>query len=209
MSYSQIGQDDYYINNISKFSKNGVFLDIGANDGIFTSNTAKLEFKYGWTGVCIEANPDLISNLKKNRPNSQIVHSAVWDTDSLVEFEIPINNIKQTRGDLLSRISNLSRNEKGYKKDTLIKKVQVPARTVTSILNETIGLPCVIDYMSLDIEGAEIEALKGIDFSKIKIKFMTIEHGDRPGYLKEISDYLNHYGYKIHRINKWDVEFKL
>lgn len=207
-SYSQIGQDTYYIDNISKNKKNGIFLDIGANDGIFTSNTAKLEFEYGWTGVCVEANPTLIPILTANRPNSTIVHSAVWNSSKIVEFEIPINNVKNVEGNLLSRISNIDRNVKNYKKNTIIDKIQVSAKTITEILKETLKLPCVIDYMSLDIEGAEIEALQGIDFSNIEIKFMTIEHGDRPGYLEEISNYLSQFGYKKHRVNKWDVEFE-
>lgn len=207
-SYSQIGQDTYFIENISKNKKNGIFLDIGANDGLLTSNTAKLEFEYDWSGVCVEANPDLIQELSKNRPKSKIIHSAVWNSNKLVEFEIPVNDVKKTKGNLLSRISNLERNQKGFRKDTIIKTVKVEARTVTEILKETLGLPCTIDYMSLDIEGAEIEALKGIDFSQIDIKFMTVEHGDRSGYLDELYNYLKQFGYKIHRVNKWDVEFE-
>jgi FkbM family methyltransferase len=207
-SYSQIGQDTYYLENISKNKKNGFFLDIGANDGILTSNTAKLEFEYGWSGICIEANLDLITDLTKNRPNSKVVHSAVWNSSGIVEFEIPVNNVKNTKGHLLSRISNIDRNQKGFRKDTIIKKVQIQAKTITDILKEIGKLPCIIDYMSLDIEGAELEALKGIDFSQIDIKFMTVEHGDRPGYLFEIDCYLKQFGYKIHRVNKWDVEFE-
>jgi hypothetical protein len=61
--------------------------------------------------------------------------------------------------------------------------------------------------MSLDVEGAEMEALKGIDFSLIDIKFMTVEHGNREGYIDLFYNYLKNFGYKIHRINKWDVEF--
>jgi hypothetical protein len=37
---------------------------------------------------------------------------------------------------------------------------------------------------------------------------MTVEHGDRPGYFEEISNYLKPFGYKIHRVNRWDVEFE-
>lgn len=207
-SYSQINQDIYYIENISKNKKNGIFLDIGANDGILTSNTALLEFEYDWHGICIEANPDLIPALLTNRPRSKIINSAVWHESKIVEFEIPINNVRKTKGDLLSRITNLTRNSPNYKKDTITKKIQIQAKPVTQILKETIGLPCTIDYMSLDIEGAEMEALKSIDFSLINIEFMTIEHGDRPGYLEEIKLYLEKFGYKIHRINKWDVEFE-
>jgi FkbM family methyltransferase len=207
-SYSQIGQDVYYIEHISKNKRNGTFLDIGANDGILTSNTAKLELDYGWAGICVEANPDLMEVLNKNRPNSKNIHAAVWNERKIVSFEIPLNNIKKTQGNLLSRISNISRNTPGYKKDTITKLVQVEAYTITDIVKSNMSAPYVIDYMSLDVEGAEIEALQGIDFDLIDIKFMTVEHGDRPGYLEEISNYLKPFGYKIHRVNRWDVEFE-
>ena len=210
MSYSQIGQDVYYIENISKHKKGGIFLDIGANDGIYTSNTAKLEFEYGWTGICIEANADLIEDLINNRPKSKIINSAVWSEKTNLTFEIPNSNFKNIKGNLLSRIKDLPGNENHFKthfKDD-VKKVVVSAETVTDIVKKTIGLPCVIDYMSLDIEGAELEALKGIDFTNIDIRFMTIEHGDREGYINQLHDFLKQHGYKIHRINQWDVEFE-
>ena len=207
-SYSQIAQDIYYIEHISKNKRNGIFLDVGANDGIFTSNTAKLEFEYGWSGICIEANPDLIEKLNKNRPNSKNIHAAVWNERKLVEFEIPLNNVKKTQGNLLSRIYNIKRNAPGYKKDTITKLVPVEAYTITDIVVSNMSMPYVIDYMSLDVEGAEIEALQGIDFDLIDIKFMTVEHGNRPGYLEEIHNYLKPFGYTIHRINQWDVEFE-
>lgn len=207
--YSQIGQDKYYIENISKGKTGGVFLDVGANDGIFESNTASLEFFYNWKGVCIEANPFLIERLQKNRPSSKVINCAIWDKGGEVEFEITNSNAFGIKGDLLSRINTLDRNKDYFKhhfeQDRLI--VNVKAKTLTEVLSDNFEFPCKIDYMSLDVEGAEIEALKGIDFEKIKIEFMTVEHGGRTGYLEEMSDFLHKVGYKIHRINQWDVEF--
>ncbi len=91
--YSQIGQDQYYIENIINFKKNGIFIDIGANNGIHASNTATLEFDLGWTGVCIEANPNLIESLTKNRPNSKICNYAAWNKDTTLELEISNSNV--------------------------------------------------------------------------------------------------------------------
>jgi FkbM family methyltransferase len=207
--YSQIGQDQYYIENISKGKKNGIFLDIGANNGIFESNTAALEIDYNWSGLCIEANPSLISSLTHNRPNSTIINCAVWKENCELEFETTNSNRKGIEGHLLSRISNLERNQKYFAKhfaeDRQTFKVQ--GRTVTDIVSEKLKLPCVIDYASIDTEGAELEALQGINFSIIDIKFLTIEHGNRKGYIEIFKNYLEPYGYLIHRINQWDVEF--
>mgnify|MGYP003627075049 CR=1 FL=1 len=207
--YSQIGQDKYYIEEISKGKRGGVFLDIGANDGLFGSNTATLELDYGWTGVCIEPNPKLIQPLTDNRPNSTIVHKAVWTGPGIVDIEVPLHFKKKDPADQLGRIAGLERNEKAFKKffDKGIETFKVQSDTATTIINDTLGLPAVIDYMSLDTEGAEIEALQSIDFNKIDIRFMTIEHGNRKGYKNIFADYLKQFGYKVHRINEWDIEF--
>lgn len=208
--YSQIGQDRYYIENIIKFKKEGRFLDIGAHDGIHTSNTYALEKDLGWTGICIEANPSLIPSLEKNRPNSKVINCAVWNKPGHVEFEISDSNYQGTAGDLLSRISGLDRNSSYFKEHFKQSRrtINVEAKTITQILQELSLTPCSFDYMSLDVEGAEIEALMSIDFSLVDIKFMTVEHGNRPGYLDAFKTYLTQFGYKIHRINNFDVEFE-
>jgi FkbM family methyltransferase len=207
--YSQIGQDQYFIENISKGKRNGVFLDIGANNGIFESNTAALEFDYGWAGICVEANPSLIRDLKNNRPNSTVVEVAVWKENTILEFETTDSNHKGIEGHLLSRISNLERNEKYFRKhfNESRKTFSVVANTITEIIKNNYSFPCVIDYCSIDTEGAELEALQGIDFNLIDIKFMTVEHGNRKGYIDAFTNFLKPYGYSVHRINNWDVEF--
>ena len=207
--YSQIGQDQYYIENIANEKRNGIFLDIGANNGIFESNTATLEFDYGWEGICIEANPKLIGELTANRPKSKIVQCAVWHSNGEIEFETTNSNLRGIQGHLLSRISNLENNNQYFNehfeenKSTFV----VDTRTVTDILKEYYEFPCTIDYCSIDTEGAELESLHGIDFDQIDIKFLTIEHGCRPNYIEKFENYLTPQGYKIHRINQWDVEF--
>jgi len=208
--YSQIGQDEYFIENISKRKRNGVFLDIGANDGLFGSNTAALELEYGWTGICVEANPKLIEPLTNNRPNSTIVHKAVWTGKGDVKIEVPLHFKKNDPANQLGRIAGIERNANSFKKffDKGFETFTVQSDTATNIINETLGLPVVIDYMSLDTEGAELEALQSIDFSKIDIKFMTIEHGNRKGMKNVFAEYLSQFGYKVHRINEWDIEFK-
>ena len=223
--YSQIGQDQYFIENIAKGKKNGVFLDIGANDGIHTSNTAALEFDHGWTGILVEANPSLAVKCQLNRPASTVLNYAVWNSDTTVQLEIPLNDLWITpatpfddlpnpegsviEGHLLSRITGIERNRdcssEHFSQQT--ETVPVEARTVTSILKQLNRLPCTIDYCSIDTEGAEFEALEGIDFGAVDIRFLTIEHGLRPGYKEQFAAYLAPYGFTVHRVNKWDIEF--
>ena len=210
MYYSQIGQDEYFIKNISKRKRNGIYLDIGANDGRHGSNTATLEYEYGWTGLCIEPNPKLVQKLAESRPNSTIIHKAVWTFPGKVNIEVPLSFKGSEPPDQLGRITGIERNEASFKKffDKGYETFTVESDTVTNIVKETLGLPITIDYMSLDTEGAEMEALESIDFSRIDIKFMTIEHGNRKGYKKMFEQYLKQFGYRVHRVNQWDIEFE-
>ena len=114
--YSQIEQDKYFIENISKGKRDGVFLDIGANDGLFGSNTATLEFEYGWTGLCIEANPTITQALKTNRPKSIVVNKAVWTGPGQISIEVPNHFKEDEPPDQLGRVAGLQRNAKYFKK---------------------------------------------------------------------------------------------
>ena len=64
-----------------------------------------------------------------------------------------------------------------------------------------------IDYVSLDIEGGELDVLKSWNFDRHRVNFLTIEHGNVKKYQKEINDFLIKKGFKLHRNNKWDDEY--
>ena len=64
--YSQAGQDIWVAKKF-EYKKNGYFLEVGAYDGIQTSNTYFLEKELGWSGICIEANPSVFNSLALNR----------------------------------------------------------------------------------------------------------------------------------------------
>jgi FkbM family methyltransferase len=198
--YSQIEQDKYYIENIIKHKTNGKFLDVGANDGITESNTYCLEKDFGWSGICVEANETLAKICETNRPSSNIFCSLVWSCETVVDFVQPQNG-----NNLLSRIDNIVWN-KQYFTNEFINPIKFQRKT-TTLKNILGGKNHHFDYFSLDVEGAELEALKGIDWSQTSFDFMSIEFGNRDDYLSEITKFLHDKGYERHRINKWDAEF--
>jgi len=148
--------------------ENGVFVEAGAHDGIFQSNTKILE-DLGWSGVLIEPSFDTYNLCKKNR-------SCIVENCALVSFEYTDDHIY---GEFNGHpTSSVFRN----------KINSVRAKTLTSILqNHKIYN---VDFMSLDVEGYEMEVLKGIDFDKINFKFLLIEVNTNFYSLDELKSFL-------------------
>ena len=82
---SQYGQDKYINENFFKGKESGVFIDIGANDGVFLSNTLFFEKTLKWDGLAIEPLPVTFKKLKANR-ECTVVNACVNDIDGEVSF---------------------------------------------------------------------------------------------------------------------------
>lgn len=149
---SQVGQDRW-VASFYNYKKGGYFLDVGAYDGVYYSNTYLLEKKLGWDGLLIEADPIIYEKLVYNR-NTTAECIAVSDRNEKVNF-IP--------NDVSGAIKN---DGIGYK---------LKADTLKNILKKH-KVPREIDYLSLDIEGAEVKALEGMDFHKYQVGLITVEH---------------------------------
>lgn len=146
--YSQAGQD-IWVCQQTDFKKGGFFVEVGAYDGVQTSNTYFLEQELGWSGICIEANPFVFNHLQKNR-KSQNINCAASSFNGECFFED-------------DKICDSSR---GY---------SIRCLTLNSIL-EVCDAPNVIDYVSIDIEGHEYDVLERFDFSRWHINYITLEH---------------------------------
>lgn len=147
---------EYYI----KPQKNGVYIELGALDGVVQSNTKWLEDEYDWSGILIEPSIKKYDECKSNRPNNIIFNCAC------VSFEYKENTIKgDFNGSPMSSV--------GGKRRNFFPDIEVKTKTLQSIIDETSYRK--INFLSLDVEGYEFEVLKGIDFTKQTIDFILIE----------------------------------
>jgi FkbM family methyltransferase len=193
-SYSQIGQD-LFVLNFFKNLKDGYFVEIGASNGITFSNTLLLEKNYNWKGICIEAGENEFVDLQKNR-TSHCVNKAVYSKSGL-----KLDFVKKANG-LLSGLKEHYDFETW--KDAPTEKIcTVETETLTDILDRH-GAPKYIHYMSIDVEGAEVEVLKGIDFSKYTFGIMNVEHNHHAKERKEQRAILEANGYKYLKPNDFD-----
>jgi len=173
-----MGQDHWVYGEAFNEKRNGYFLDIGAHDGIIISNTYILEKRYKWTGICIEANPITFVQLKKNRHAICLNFCLDW-SEREVNFIL-----RGADGGIIDR--DVDNKEWDAITDKIIK---LKTRSLISVLEEH-HAPNIIDYLSIDVEGAEERILAGFDFHKYAFRSITIE---RP--TKLLRDLFREHGY--------------
>jgi FkbM family methyltransferase len=183
-SYSQILQDKWVTETIFPGVTNGYFVDVGSGDGIEDSNTKLLEEK-GWRGVCIDPFP---TNMETR--SCQMFKEVVFsEPGRVIEFRIAagISGITDTHGRW---------------KDATESAPTVMLTTVT--LDDILArakAPPFIHFMSLDIEGAELEALRGFSFDRYTIGALAIEHNYELQKQNQILELLTQHGYT--RTHSW------
>lgn len=176
---SQVDQDRIiaalvksYRNLIKSTSTSPYFIDLASNDAVQLSNTLNLE-KEGWTGLCVEPNPIYWYRLAHRK--CAIAATFVGGEVDLQQVEVSLNN--EEYGGIIGEGMDNSKegenfhdvSEKNKPKEE--KRYTVSMQTLLSQFN----VPLNIDYMSLDVEGAEELIMHHFPFSKYTIRFMTVE----------------------------------
>lgn len=170
---SQAGQDLWVYGCVFNEKRNGFFLDVGAHDGMYLSNTFLLENRYGWNGILIEGNPETFEVLKSNR-SSICANACVSSRQEKVRFQS-----SSTFGGIIA----LDCDNKEESHSNAIFELETV--TLESVLLKA-AAPAIIDYLSIDIEGAEDRALLEFPFQKYQFTCITIE---RPSVaLREVFD---------------------
>ncbi|XP_076071098.1 uncharacterized protein LOC143042580 [Mytilus galloprovincialis] len=164
--YSQAHQDETVYNILRQ--RNGFFVEMGAYNGQSFSNTLWLERKHNWTGLLIEANPDLcrqIDALKRH----------VWRLCACISKEK--RNTKFIKSGVVGCIA--SECDNAHMKMVKSKQtITVPCFNMVEVINQ-IGVQH-IDYFSLDVEGSEMIILESIKneliSGKIVVNIWSIEY---------------------------------
>jgi FkbM family methyltransferase len=175
----------------------GYFVELGANDGIAQSNTLHFEKERNWQGILIEPILHNFLKCRQNRsPRNRFFCNACVSFDyGKPHVEMTYSNLMTTPSGLESDIADPVGHAKSgtvYMAGEETVPVLAPAKTLTQVLDEA-GAPRVLDLLSLDVEGAEIEVLKGIDHARYQFKYMLIECRDAPklaAHLKDAGYYL-------------------
>jgi len=164
---AQKGQDLWVLDSLGK-PQNGYFVDLAASDGITYSNTWALEKIWNWDGIVIEPNPYFFREMITRR-DVRAYECAVDEQSGTVPFRID-------NGGLGGIVADDTDNNPTVRGDQLehAEIVDIPARTLTDLLDEA-QAPRTIEYLSLDVEGAEERVLRGLDLDTYTFYCMTIE----------------------------------
>jgi FkbM family methyltransferase len=170
VSYRYYGQygEDYLLWHFFDFRHSGFFLDIGAHDGAALSNTRSFE-EQGWTGICVEPIPEVYEQCRALR--RRVVHAAcVGGSETRV-------TLRADRSGLFAGVdtdeAHAARSYAGRNSgDPQFYSVDVPAVRAAELIRPD---DPPIDFLSLDIEGTEIEALKGLDLQRNQPRVLVVE----------------------------------
>jgi FkbM family methyltransferase len=143
-------------------ARTGIFVDIGANDPEVWSQSFRLEQR-GWTGVLVEPQPDLAAALRRRRKAKVYA----------VACSSPDNAGKTMTLHLAGIYSSLSP-ELSIATVAVDSTVEVPVMTLDGVLADA-GLTPPIDFLSIDVEGHEIDVLAGFDLARWHPRLILIE----------------------------------
>ena len=185
---SEIGQDKWVMVKMFPDVRDGYFVDVGSGHGTIGSNTKVLE-EQGWVGICVDPFPIHMEG-RTCKMEKEVVSSSAGQRVTFYTHS-GLGGI----GEML-----------GKWKEEAMKSPAVELTTVTlgEILDRN-NAPGYIHFMSIDIEGAELEALKGLPLDKYRFGAMAIEHNEEEPKRTDIVNYLRQFGYeRVHTYRQDD-----
>ena len=165
-----------------------------------------------WTGILIEPVIHNYIKCKKNRSNKNIYFCNACTSFEFKEKYVKLlysnlmtipTNLESDINDKFSHANHSNTIRKNFEEEVI--EFYAKAKTLNAILIESVS-PKKIDFLSIDVEGAEIEVLKGIDYTNYQFKYILFESRD----IEKISNFLDKHNYKlIEKLSHHDFLFSL
>ena len=179
-SFSQEGED-MLLRKIFENHKPGFYVDVGAHHPKRFSNTYYF-YKRNWSGINIDAAPGSMEQFNKSRKRDTNIEAAVSNQSSELTFYIfdepALNTLDKDVAD--------ERAAEG--KNSLTGEAKVITKTLADILNRHISPNTEIDFLSVDVEGYDLEVLSSNDWQKYRPRFIVVECFGKGSFEDIISD---------------------
>jgi FkbM family methyltransferase len=187
----------------------GYFVELGANDGVTQSNSLYFERYRSWRGLLIEPVPHNFIKCRQNRSLKNAIYCV-----ACVPFNFSQDFVRITYSNLMSTSVGLDSDIKNphahamlggqfLDNGEIVFEFGAVARTLNSLLLDA-SAPKLIDFLSLDVEGAELDVLKGVDHDAFRFKYILVECRD----FARLNDYLSKQGYRfVEKLSEQDYLF--
>ena len=161
--------------------KGSFFIEAGASNGIWQSNSYYLEKKLQWNGLLVEPNPILLQECRNNRKNENnyFYNCALVSKEYEEEYIRGYFAEEDYENRLMAQVEEVRQSPERNKRWITKRSLFIPAKKISDILDE-FEIPQV-DFFSLDVEGYELEVLAGLDFARHAPSFICVECWNDPG----------------------------
>ena len=166
LSYSQEGED-LILHRFFGNKKKGYYVDVGAHHPFRYSNT-QFFYKRGWNGINIEPMPEAVGLFAKYRSRDVHVQKGVsGKKEVLTYYEFKSTEFNTFNPD----------NAEEYKKMGVpfIDTKLIETLPLADILDEHVPAGTVIDFLTIDTEGLELQVLHSNNWSKYQPVFVILE----------------------------------
>jgi FkbM family methyltransferase len=188
--FSQFGQDRFIDEVVMRGKTGGVFVEIGAYDGVTFSNTLFLERYRGWTGLCVEPNPMQWDALQRNR-SARCRQVCIGDRDETIKFRMVQGPTGVGMLSGRTDAGGTKAEERIEREQGTVTIVDVPCITFERLMREE-GISNA-DYISIDAEGHDFAILRAIDLARGPACITMEENHD---YFA-VRRYVQRFGYRI------------
>lgn len=186
VSFSKAGDDIQLMKFINR-SAPGAYVDIGCWDPVRSSNTYYFHLR-GWQGICIDPNPQLAAVYKAQRPGDLFVNAAIGTEAGALSYYM-----LEKGYDSMNTLDRDFIRKHGLE-DKVEHTLEVPVRTLASVLEEHLDPGARLDFFDVDVEGFDLEVLKSNDWNRFRPGIIVSEtdhpleadlHSDMTRYLAD------------------------
>ena len=163
-SYAMDNEDTTVLNYF-KDKKNGFYVDVGCYHPIHRNNTYLLH-KQDWKGINIDTSEFSIDLFNHMRPNDLNYNCAISNKNEMIKLFYQKE---------LSQLSTTERDQAETVFQGNIKEKEIQAFTLDEILNRDKYKNTKIDFLDIDVEGADLKVLEGLSFDKFKPELVCVE----------------------------------
>ena len=178
--------EDLIIADLTKNINNGFYVDAGCYHPLHLSNTYLL-YKKKWNGINIDISEFSIKLFNFIRPDDMNINSAVSNSESEITFYYQKK---------LSQLSTVKKEISKERMQGFVKEKKIKSLKLNSVLKNSKFKDKQIDFLNIDVEGADFEALRSLDFKTYNPKIICIEIMEKNILNYKIFNFFKNLNYK-------------